>query len=130
MTDPIADLLNRIRNAAERGHETLIVPASKLKADVLRVLKTEGFITEFERTEEGGHPALRIQLRYVGEGQSIITGLRRISKPGRRVYVGCRDVAPVMGGMGLAILSTSKGVMTDQECRRAGLGGEVLCQVW
>jgi len=131
MTDPVSDLLTRMRNAARRGHDTLVVPASKLKAEILRVMKTEGYITEYERvTDEAGHPALRIQLRYVGEGQPMITGLRRISKPGRRVYVGRRDIKPVMGGLGLAILSTSKGVMTDHESRKAGLGGEVLCQVW
>ena len=130
MTDPIADLLIRMKNAADRGHMTVTVPASKLKAEILRVLKTEGFINEFERTTVEGHPALQIQLRYVSEGQPVITGMRRVSKPGRRVYVGRRDVDSVMGGMGLAIISTSKGLMTDQESRRANLGGEVLCEVW
>lgn len=130
MTDPLADVLVRLQNAARRGHETVTVPASRLKAELLRVLKAEGFISDYERTVADGHPVLRIRLRYVGEGQPIITGLRRISKPGKRVYVGRRDVRPVMGGMGLAILSTSKGVMTGQESRQAGLGGEVLCHVW
>lgn len=130
MTDPLADVLVRLQNAARRGHETVTVPASRLKAELLRVLKAEGFISDYERTVADGHPVLRIRLRYVGEGQPIITGLRRISKPGKRVYVGKRDVRPVMGGMGLAILSTSKGVMTGQESRQAGLGGEVLCHVW
>ncbi len=130
MTDPIADLLIRIQNASRRGHETVTVPASKLKAELLRVLKKEGFITDFERATTEGHPTLKIQLRYLGEGQPIITGMRRISKPGQRVYVGRRKVPPVMGGMGLAVLSTSKGLLTDQESRRANLGGEVLFQVW
>ncbi|WP_447973050.1 30S ribosomal protein S8 [Nitrospira sp. Kam-Ns4a] len=130
VTDPIADLLVRIQNASMRGHESLVVPASRLKAEVLRILKAEGFIADYERTETGGHPALLVRLRYVGEGQPIITGMRRISKPGRRVYVGRRAIPQVRGGMGVAILSTSKGVMTDQESRRAGLGGEVLCHVW
>lgn len=130
MTDPIADLLIRIQNATRRGHETVTVPASKLKAELLRILKAEGFITEYERVIANGHPRLRIQLRYLGEGQPIITGMRRISKPGKRVYAGKRKVRPVMGGMGVTILSTSKGLMTDQESRRASLGGEVLCQVW
>lgn len=130
MTDPIADLLIRIQNASRRGHETVTVPASKLKAEVLRVLKNEGFITDYERATTEGHPTLNIQLRYLGEGQPIITGMRRISKPGQRVYVGRRNVPPVMGGMGLAVLSTSKGLLTDQESRRANLGGEVLFQVW
>lgn len=130
VTDPIADLLVRIQNATRRGHESLVLPASRLKAEVLRVLKTEGFIAEYERTEADGHPALRVRLRYVGEGQSMITGMRRISKPGRRVYVGRRNIPQVRGGMGVAVLSTSKGVMTDQESKRASLGGEVLFHVW
>jgi len=130
MTDPIADLLIRIQNASRRGHETVTVPASKLKAELLRVLKNEGFITDYERATTEGHPALKIQLRYLGEGRPIITGMRRISKPGQRVYVGRRNVPPVMGGMGVSVLSTSKGLLTDQESRRANLGGEVLFQVW
>ena len=130
MTDPIADLLIRIQNATRRGHETVTAPASKLKAELLRILKAEGFISGYERVSADGHPTLRIQLRYLEEGQSIITGMRRISKPGKRVYAGRRNVRPVMGGMGLTILSTSKGLMTDQESRRASLGGEVLCLVW
>lgn len=130
MTDPIADLLIRIQNGARRGHETVTVPASKLKVELLRVLKAEGFISHYELSIANGHPALRIQLRYLGEGQPIMMGMRRISKPGKRVYVGRREVKQVMGGMGLAILSTSKGLMTDQESRRASLGGEVLCHVW
>ncbi|MGH7165961.1 MAG: 30S ribosomal protein S8, partial [Nitrospiraceae bacterium] len=100
MTDPIADLLVRIQNATRRGHETVTVPASKLKAELLRVLKNEGFITDFEQATTDGHPTLKILLRYLGEGQPIITGMRRISKPGQRVYVGRRKVPPVMGGMG------------------------------
>lgn len=130
ITDPIADLLVRIQNATRRGHEIVMVPASKLKAEILRILKAEGFIKDYEQEQVEGLPFLKIHLRYVSEGQPVITGLRRISKPGRRVYVGRRDLKPVMGGMGIAILSTSKGVMTDQESRRAGVGGEVLCQVW
>lgn len=130
MTDPIADLLTRIQNATKRGHPTVTVPASKLKAEVLRVLKGEGFIGDYEQVTEHQHPALRIQLRYVGEQQPMITGMRRISKPGHRVYVGRRDSIRVMGGMGIAVLSTSKGVMTDKESRAAKLGGEVLCHVW
>jgi len=130
VTDPIADLLVRIQNASRRGHDALLMPASRLRAEVLRVLKAEGFIADFERTDANGHPALRVQLRYVAEGQPMITGMKRVSKPGRRVYVGRRDIPTVRGGMGIAILSTSKGVMTDEESKRASLGGEVLCQVW
>ena len=130
MTDPIADLLVRIKNAAQRGHASLTVPASQLKVEIVRVLQREGFIQGFERQELNGLPILKIDLRYVTEGQPVIVGLRRISKPGGRVYVGRRDNGPVMGGMGVAILSTSSGVMTDHESRRAGIGGEVLCHVW
>jgi small subunit ribosomal protein S8 len=130
MTDPIADLLIRIQNAARRGHPTVTVPASKLKAEVLRVMKAEGFVGNVEKDEVDGHPMLKIQLRYIGEGEPVITGMRRISKPGKRVYVGCDEVPRVMGGMGLAIMSTSKGVMTGPESRKARLGGEVLFQVW
>lgn len=130
MTDPIADLLIRIQNGAKRGHETVTAPASKLKAEVLRVLKAEGFIRGYEQIDVDGLPILRIQLRYVAERQPMITALRRVSRPGKRVYVGRRNVVRVRSGMGLSILSTSKGVMTDQASRRAGLGGEVLCYVW
>lgn len=131
MTDPIADLLIRIHNAIRRGHATLTVPGSKLKAEILRVMKAEGFIAGYEQTNTAGHPTLQIQLRYIGpDQQPVITGLRRVSTPGRRVYVGRRQVPRVMGGLGLAILSTTKGVMTDQESRQAELGGEVLCYIW
>jgi small subunit ribosomal protein S8 len=130
VTDPIADLLIRIKNGAQRGHDTITVPASKLKTEVLRVLKAEGFIADYERSMTDGHPSIQVRLRYIGDGEPIITGMRRISKPGKRVYVGHRNVRPVRAGMGLAILSTSKGVMTDQESRRASLGGEVLCHIW
>jgi small subunit ribosomal protein S8 len=130
MTDPIADLLIRIQNGAKRGHETVTAPASKLKTEVLRVLKAEGFIRGYEQIDVDGLPTLRIQLRYVAERQPMITALRRVSRPGKRVYVGRRNVVRVRSGMGLSILSTSKGVMTDQASRHAGLGGEVLCHVW
>src|SRR5947207_246034 len=130
VTDPIADLLVRLQNAAERGHTSVTVPASKLKAEILRVLKAEGFIDGYENTTADGHPAIQVQLRYVAEGQPVITEMRRVSKPGRRVYVGRRQIGAVRAGMGLAIISTSKGLMTDQESRRAKLGGEILCEVW
>jgi len=130
VTDPIADLLVRIRNAARRGQETVSIPASRLKAEVLRVLRDEGFISSYEQAVEEGHPTLRVQLRYINDGQPVITGMRRISRPGKRVYVGKREMPKIMGGMGLAIVSNSKGVMTDQASRRANLGGEVLCHIW
>ncbi len=130
VTDPVADLLIRIKNAARRGHETTKVPASRLKRDILKVLKSEGYIAGFEAETQDGHLVLTIALRYVGEGQPVISGMTRISKPGRRVYVGHDEVRPVMGGMGTAVISTSKGVLTDRESRQARLGGEVLCHVW
>lgn len=132
MTDPLADLFTRILNAGRRGHEKVRVPASKLKAEVLRVLKAEGFISHYRRLEENGLPILEIGLRYAPtrEKQHFITGIRRISKPGCRVYVGKTDIPHVMKGLGIAILTTAKGVMTDRECREAGVGGEVLCHVW
>lgn len=130
VTDPIADLLNRIRNAAQRGHDAVVVPASKMKGEILRILKEEGFIGPFEKSDAGGHPAFKIELRYVEQGQPVIAGTARISRPGRRVYVGKQDVPKTRGGLGVTIVSTSKGVMTERECRRAGLGGEVLCSVW
>ncbi|MFM8551661.1 MAG: 30S ribosomal protein S8 [Nitrospiraceae bacterium] len=130
MTDPIADLLVRIQNGARRGHEAITVPASKLKGELLRVMQSEGFIAGYESATADGHPAFRVQLRYVGEGKPVITGMSRISTPGKRVYAGKRNVKPVMGGMGLSILSTSKGLLTDQEARKASLGGEVLCNIW
>ncbi len=130
VTDPIADLLIRLQNGARRRHDVVSVPASKLKRNILQILQAEGYIQGIEDSVENDHPVLRVKLRYVGEDQPMITGMRRISKPGRRVYVGSRDVPRVQNGIGLSILSTSKGLMTDQESRRAGLGGEVLCAVW
>ncbi|MDE3017502.1 MAG: 30S ribosomal protein S8 [Nitrospirota bacterium] len=130
MTDPIADLLVRIQNGARRGHETVTVPASKLKGELLRVMQSEGFIAGYESATADGHPTFRVHLRYVGEGKPMITGMARVSKPGKRVYAGKRNVKPVMGGMGLSILSTSKGLLTDQEARQSSLGGEVLCNIW
>lgn len=130
VTDPIADLLVRIQNAGRRGHATVTIPASKMKAEVLRVLKAEGFIQDYERSTHEGHPALAVTLRYFGEGHPVITAMQRVSTPGCRVYVGHKELKPVRGGMGVTILSTSKGIMTDQESKRAKLGGEVLCRVW
>ncbi|HEU4684480.1 MAG TPA: 30S ribosomal protein S8 [Nitrospira sp.] len=130
VTDPISDLLIRLRNGFRRQHEVVTVPASKLKREVLRVLQAEGYIQSVEEGAEDGHPILKVQLRYVGEGQPMITGMERISKPGRRVYVGIKDIPRVRNGIGMAILSTSKGIMTDHASRKAGLGGEVLCAIW
>ncbi|MCA1958810.1 MAG: 30S ribosomal protein S8 [Nitrospira sp.] len=130
LTDPISDLLVRLRNGAQRGHETVVIPASKLKRAILEILKREGYIDAVEVSEKDGHPVFHVKLRYIGEGRPMITGLERISKPGRRVYVGGKDIPRVKNGLGLSILSTSKGVMTDQESRKNGVGGEVLCAVW
>ncbi|BFU96020.1 MAG: 30S ribosomal subunit protein S8 [Nitrospira sp.] len=130
VTDPISDMLVRLRNGFRRQHEVVTIPASKLKREVLRVLQAEGFIHGVEAAEEEGHPVLKVRLRYVGEGQPMITGMERVSKPGRRVYVGNKNIPRVRNGIGMAILSTSKGIMTDQASRKAGLGGEVLCSIW
>jgi small subunit ribosomal protein S8 len=130
VTDPIGDLLIRLKNGSQRRHETITVPASKLKRAILQILKSEGYVDSVEDGTEEGHPILKVQLRYVGEGEPMITGLRRISKPGRRVYVASNEIERVRNGIGMSILSTSKGVMTDQESRRNKLGGEVLCSVW
>lgn len=130
VTDPISDLLVRLQNGSRRHHEVVTVPASRLKQEVLRVLQAEGYVQHVEAATEDGHSVLKVQLRYIGEGQPMITGMERISKPGRRVYVGAKDIPRVRNGIGMAILSTSKGIMTDQTSRKAGLGGEVLCSVW
>ncbi|MDH5526138.1 MAG: 30S ribosomal protein S8 [Nitrospirota bacterium] len=130
MTDPIADLLTRIRNATMRQRPTTLVPASRLKADILTLMKREGYISGFERFQpEGGHPTLRVDLKYV-DGRCAIEGLRRLSKPGLRQYVTKSDIPWIQGGFGVAVVSTSRGLLTDKEARRQGIGGEVLCAVW
>lgn len=130
MTDPIADLLTRIRNAAQRKHASLTMPASKLKREILIVMAREGYISGYgsDKTDKG-HPALRVDLKYV-DGRAAIEGLRRESKPGLRKYVGSGEVPWVQGGYGIAIISSSRGLITDREARRQGIGGEVLCSVW
>jgi small subunit ribosomal protein S8 len=130
VTDPISDLLVRLQNGLRRRHDAVNVPASRLKREVLRILQNEGYIQGVQADVVDGHPILKVTLRYMEEGQPMVTGMQRVSKPGRRVYVGIKDIPRVKSGIGVAILSTSKGVMTDQESRRAGLGGEVLCSVW
>jgi small subunit ribosomal protein S8 len=130
MTDPLADMLTRMRNAIRRRHSEVRLPASKLKAEVARVLQQEGFIQGVEPVAEDGHNLLRVQLRYEEGEIPIITGLRRISKPGHRVYARHTRIPSIMQGMGVAILSTPKGVMTGSDARKQGVGGEVLCYVW
>lgn len=135
VSDPIADMLTRIRNAIMTGHTNVAMPSSNLKVAIAKILKEEGFISSFE-TAEGERPGqkvLRIRLKYVGERRerkSVITGLERVSRPGRRVYTGKTEIPWVLSGMGVAILSTPKGVMTGQRARQLGVGGEVLCKVW
>jgi len=129
ITDPIADMLTRIRNGLLARHSQITVPASRMKLEIARILKAEGFITDFQVDKD--HPELmRIQLRYGERKEGIITGLRRISRPGLRIYARREGLPRVRGGLGMAILSTSRGVMTDREARRAGIGGEVLCFIW
>ena len=135
MTDPIADMLTRLRNAMGVGHPTVAMPSSKLKAEVARILKEEGYIGGYEVVDgdSPGFRILRLQLRYVGERRyrrPVITGLERVSKPGRRVYTGKREIPWVLSGMGVSILTTPKGVMTGQRARQLGIGGEILCKVW
>lgn len=130
MTDPIADMLTRLRNASSVFHESVDVPASKLKTEVARILKEEGFIRDYKIVEEGKQPTLRIFLKYAPPKRQVITGIRRISRPGLRVYAGRDEVPRVLGGLGIAVLSTSKGVMSDKQARKAGVGGEVICYVW
>ena len=132
MTDPIADLLTRIRNAASEGHEKTEVPASCIKANIVRVLKEEGFIKNFRLTrDEKGFPMIRVYLKYVdGTGESVIRGLRRVSRPGLRRYAGHQKVPVALGGVGVSILSTSKGILTHKKARAEKVGGEVLCEVW
>ncbi|WP_125607559.1 30S ribosomal protein S8 [Lapidilactobacillus bayanensis] len=130
MTDPIADYLTRIRNANMVRHESLDVPASKIKKDISEILKREGFIRDYEVTEDGKQGMIRIFLKYGQNRQRVISGLKRISKPGLRSYVKSDDVPKVLNGLGIAILSTSEGVLTDKEARAKNIGGEVLAYVW
>ena len=129
-TDPIADMLTRIRNANDAYHEKVDMPASKIKAAVLTILKDEGFVKNVEQVEVENHPTLRVSLKYGANREKVIKGLKRISKPGLRVYANKEELPKVLGGLGIAIISTSKGVMTDKAARKAGLGGEVLAFVW
>jgi small subunit ribosomal protein S8 len=130
MTDPLADLLARIRNAYRAGHAELAAPSSKLKLAVARVLVAEGFLAGVEVEAREGKPWLRIRLRYDAEGRPIVDGLRRVSRPGRRVYVGARKVPRVRSGLGAAVLSTPRGIVSDRTARAESVGGELLCEVW
>lgn len=129
-TDPIADMLTRVRNALGVKHTQVIAPSSEMKVSIAKVLREEGYIQGYDVTKDHPQPMLRIWLKYTDDGEPAITVLKRVSKPGCRVYVGRHEVPRVRSGMGVAILSTSKGVMTDKKARGLGIGGEVLCYVW
>jgi len=129
ISDPIADMLNRIRNAAMVRHDSVLVPTSKLKAAIAKILKEEGFITDFEVMKGKPHQVIKIHLKYTDRNQPAISSMQRVSKPGLRVYVDRTEIPRVSGGLGIAILSTSKGVMTGQQAWRQGVGGEMLCYV-
>jgi small subunit ribosomal protein S8 len=130
MTDPIADMLTRIRNALTVKHPSVAIPLSRTKEGIVEVLKREGFIEDFEVIEKMGRKNLLVRLRYHGHQEPVIEGLERVSRPGRRVYVDKARLPSVRGGLGIAILTTSRGIMTDAEAREAGVGGEVICNVW
>ncbi|HYU20073.1 MAG TPA: 30S ribosomal protein S8 [Chloroflexota bacterium] len=130
MTDPIADMLTRLRNAVQARHQVVEMPASTVKVAIAEVLRDEGYIKGFSVQGEVPKKQLRVELRYTGKQEPVLTGLRRVSTPGLRVYTGADEIPRVFGGLGVAILSTSKGVMSGAQARRRRLGGEVLCQVW
>ena len=130
MTDPIADMLTRIRNANTVGHETVEVPASNIKKSIAGILKEEGYIKDFEVIEDDKQGIIKITLKYGEDRTPVITGLRRVSKPGLRIYASCADMPKVRKGLGIAIVSTSKGIMTDKKARSLNVGGEILAYVW
>lgn len=130
MTDPIGDMLTRIRNGNNAHHEMIEVPASNIKKAIAQILLDEGYIKSFETIEDGKQDIIRIQLKYGAQKERVITGLKRISKPGLRVYANREELPRVLGGLGIAVISTSKGIMTDKSARSQKVGGEVICYVW
>ena len=130
VNDSIADMLTRIRNAQTARHATVSVETSIMKKSIVQILLDEGYISSFEEVDNGKNKDIVITLKYVNKNQKVITGLKRISKPGRRIYASCEDLPKVLNGLGIVIVSTSKGVMTDREARKLGIGGEVLAYVW
>ena len=130
MTDPIADMLTRIRNANTVKHETVDVPASNIKKEIARILLEEGFVRGYDVIEDGKQGIIRIQLKYGQAGERVISGLKRISKPGMRVYAANQEIPKVLNGLGISIISTSKGILTDRQARKENVGGEVICYVW
>ena len=130
MTDPIADMLTRIRNANTVGHETVEIPASKMKKAIAEILKEEGYITDFDVIEDNKQGMIKVTMKYGANKERVISGIKKISKPGLKVYAKANDVPKVLGGLGIAIISTSKGIVSDKEARKLGIGGEVICYVW
>jgi small subunit ribosomal protein S8 len=129
-SDPIADMLTRVRNALKSRHQKVDVPASKLKSEIARILKEEGYIANFKLAEEGSHKLIRLYLKYTPANQPAIAHIERVSRPGCRVYVGSSDIPKVLGGLGINILTTPRGVMTGRTARKERVGGELLCQIW
>uniref|UniRef100_A0A7V4N3G5 Small ribosomal subunit protein uS8 n=1 Tax=Thermodesulfobacterium geofontis TaxID=1295609 RepID=A0A7V4N3G5_9BACT len=130
MTDPIGDMLIRLKNALMARHKSVIVSASKIKLEIARILKEEGYIEDYKYIKEGTQPKIEIILKYDENKRPVIAGVKRISKPGRRIYKGYRDLPKVFDGFGIAIISTSQGIMTDHEARKRKVGGEVICEIW
>ncbi len=130
MTDPISDMLTRIRNSNNAKHDSVDIPASNMKKSLANILLEEGFVKNVEEIEDGAQGIIRIELKYGENKEKVMTGLKRISKPGLRVYVKGNEIPKVLGGLGIAVLSTSKGIMTDKEARKENIGGEVICYVW
>lgn len=130
MTDPIADMLTRVRNAAQAKHQKVDMPASRLKIEIARILKDEGYIAHFKTTEEGGKSLLTVFLKYGPKGEKVISSIERVSRPGCRVYVSKSEIPKVLGGLGINILTTSHGIMTGKQARRQGFGGELLCNIY
>ena len=128
--DPITDLLNRLRNAMRAGHDRVDMPASRLKEDLVKVLAEEGYIASYRRVEEKGRPLLRVGLKYDADGEPVVSGLERVSRPGRRVYARAQEIPEVLGGLGTSIVSTSRGIVSGRKARESRLGGEILCNVW
>ena len=130
MTDPIADMLTRIRNANTVGHDTVEIPASKMKKAIAEILKEEGYIADFEMIEDDKQGMIKVTMKYGANKEKVISGIKKISKPGLKVYAKAGEVPKVLGGLGIAIVSTSKGIVSDKEARKLGVGGEVICYVW
>ena len=130
MTDPIADMLTRIRNGNHARHKSVDITASNIKKEIAKILLDEGYIKNYDLVEDSKQGIIKIDLKYAQSGERVISGIKRISKPGLRVYVKCEDVPKVLGGLGIAIISTSKGIITDKVAREKGVGGEVICYIW